>query len=260
MGSEFTEDHRATKKEKDRDDPVLDRESGFVPKPDVINQRVAVSLDQVIDGIVLDDRMVLLRQNFHRPEDWGEPESELDDHRDDMPKITEEYDDRAGDPRHPENKYNCSEEIIGDLKPVCCRGIAVIEKHPQRKENKKPVDRHLRDDLDDGEERHTEDDFFHQKAVGQDRLRRALQTLGKEKPRHHSSHQPEDKGKVVHRHALEPDLKHEPEDQNHRRGLDECPNDPEIVPHIAGFKIVFGQIDEQPAAAVDVAQKAVKRL
>ncbi|MGZ8548520.1 MAG: hypothetical protein ACXWVX_04630 [Sulfuricurvum sp.] len=53
-------------------------------------------------------------------------------------------------------------------------------------------------------------------------------------------------------------MEHKPKNQNSDGWLDKYPQNSQIVVEVAGFEIVFDEINEQAAIAYDIAYKTVK--
>lgn len=86
-----------------------------LPEPDVSNETLPITLDDIVDGIEFDHVEILDRQNLRRPENRRHPEKELQNHADNLPHVAEKNDYRGGEPRKTQEQRNGTEEVIDDL-------------------------------------------------------------------------------------------------------------------------------------------------
>ena len=79
------------------------------------------------------------------------------------------------------------------------------------------------EEFDHREKADPEDNFLHQKAVGDDTVGSIGEPICKIEPGKHPCHQPEDKRKIIDRLGFEAYLKDKPEDSDGSSGLDKSP-------------------------------------
>lgn len=140
MRSEFTKHNRAKCKKDHGNSPKLQRFDRFFPKPNMVDQCIAIPLGNVICRVEFKDPAIGLRNHSEHPKDRGEPEPKLNHHADQLTQITKENHNRTGNPRNPEQKDHRSEKIIENLEPVEAGHIAVVEKHSKHKKDEETMD------------------------------------------------------------------------------------------------------------------------
>lgn len=89
MWSQFFKRKPTQDKQGKCDTPVVEGHRHIFPEPLVVDHTVTVPLDNVHHGVELDNPVVLFRDHFHRPKDWCQPKSELNQHRNKLSHISE---------------------------------------------------------------------------------------------------------------------------------------------------------------------------
>lgn len=158
MRPEPSENHCSQNEDAAGNNPVVKGQHVvLLPEPDLVDEAFPVALHQVIDRVELDQVRVFGREDLGRPEDGGEPESELEDHGHQLSHIAQEDDQGGGEPGEPQQQHYCSEEVVEHLEVVKIGGIAVENGHDEDDGDEEAVDHEGREDLDDGEHADAED-------------------------------------------------------------------------------------------------------
>jgi len=99
MRPEPPEDNRTDDEDGAGHQPVVEGQHVVpLPEPDVVDETLAVPLDDVVDRVELYHVEIFHRQDLGGPEDGGHPEEKLQHHPDDLSHVAEKQDDRGGDP------------------------------------------------------------------------------------------------------------------------------------------------------------------
>lgn len=98
MGAQPVEDNRSPDKDNGGDSPVVKRVNRVLPEPRLVDKTVSIPLDQVIDRIQLDEKMVSLGNHADPPKDRRQPKTELQAHGNDLPDILEKDNHGRGQP------------------------------------------------------------------------------------------------------------------------------------------------------------------
>jgi len=258
MRTQPPEHHRPDYQRSSSDYPKYTGHPPVFPEPHLVYETLPVPLDDVEDRVELQQEMVGRRKNLHVPEDWCQVETHLKKDGNEGTQVSEKDHHRRGDPGNSNQQNNGAKQIVWNLNHINIKTETVRNKHNEYEQDEKKVNDQGRENLDNGKDADTESDLLNYEGVLHDGTGAVVDTVTEEEPGEYAADQPEDIGIICYRLGLKPDLKDKPEYSCHGQGKQKGPHYAEVGAQVTGFKVTFGQLDDDVPAREEFGNKNEK--